>query len=95
MTECKSCKTKVSDATKFCPECGKPIPKPEPKLEQNVKPMPTIMTVQQVAEFLKVSKPTVYLLIREHNLPWFPIGQCKRFITDEIIQWAKTRQAAV
>ena len=93
--ECKSCKTKVQNSTKFCPECGKPIPKEEPKPVEikPTPPTPAIMTIQQLAEFLNVSKPTVYYLIKENGLPWFPIGQHKRFITEEVIQWAKTKQA--
>lgn len=81
------------DIPKFCPHCGKPVPKVEPPfMASEAKPPPTIMTVQEIASFLHISKPTVYQLIKEGGLPWFALGQHKRFITEEVIQWAKSQQ---
>ena len=88
---CKHCKTIISEKAKFCPECGKPVPKPEPKPEPQTEQAPPIMSVKQIASFLGISNPTVYRLIRE-GMPWFPVGGHKRFIRDEVVQWAKSRQ---
>lgn len=86
---CQHCKTVLSANAKFCPQCGKPVPKPEP--EPREEQAPPIMSIKQVAEFLGISSPTVYRLIRE-GMPWFAVASHKRFIRDEIIHWAKARQ---
>jgi excisionase family DNA binding protein len=91
---CKECNAKLSAANKFCPECGNPVPKEEPKV-QEIKQFPPIMTLNQAAEFLGVSKCHMYSLIKKDGLPWFPLGASKRFITDELISWAKKRSKGV
>lgn len=88
---CKYCNASISQNVKFCPECGKASPMPDPKPEIQVQIVPPIMTIQELAKFLRISKPTVYQLIRE-GMPWFPICGHKRFLTDEILLWAKSRQ---
>ncbi|WP_373325677.1 helix-turn-helix domain-containing protein [Sporomusa paucivorans] len=91
---CPECRTELTPETKFCPECGKPAPKPEPVYPkvQEPKQFPPIMNIQQVSEFLCISKCHIYRLIKNEGLPCFPVGQHKRFITEEIMQWAKSRQ---
>lgn len=92
---CKGCNAKLSEAHKFCPECGKPVPKEVPKVQivQEVKQFPPILTIDLAAEFLKVSKCHIYTLIDYEGLPWFPLGpgNRKRFLTDELLSWAKNR----
>ncbi|CVK17539.1 helix-turn-helix domain-containing protein [Sporomusa sphaeroides] len=91
---CLECRTELTTKAKFCPECGKPAPKPEPiqPKAQEQKQFPPIMNIEQVAEFLCISKCHVYRLIKNEGLPYFPVSQHKRFIADEIMQWAKSRQ---
>jgi excisionase family DNA binding protein len=88
---CKYCNADIPENVKFCPECGKASPMPDPEPEPQVQFIPPIMTIEEVAKFLKVSKPTVYNLIRK-GMPWFPVGGHRRFITDEIVEWAKQIQ---
>ena len=84
---CEHCHKQVPEA-KFCFECGKPLPKKEPE----IKSYPPIMTISQTAEFLSVSKSTLYRMIREDGLPWFGIGSHKRIIFDELMAWSKSKQ---
>jgi excisionase family DNA binding protein len=46
-----------------------------------------IMTVSEVAEYLRVDKVTIYKLIREHRLPAFKIGSDWRFDKDAVEKW--------
>ena len=87
---CKECNAKLSAANKFCPECGKPVPKEIPKV-QEIKQFPPILTLGQAVEFLNISRCHIYTLIKNEGLPWFPMGTRKRFITDELLLWAKNR----
>jgi excisionase family DNA binding protein len=42
------------------------------------------MTVKEVADFLRVSRQTVYTMVREGKLPHFRIGNKVRFKRSEI-----------
>lgn len=47
-----------------------------------------VLTVQEVAEFLKVTSKTVYSLVREGELPAFRVGRvlrCRRVDVDSFI----------
>jgi predicted DNA-binding transcriptional regulator AlpA len=89
--ECVGCKTRVEEKTKFCPECGKQIPKIEIAPENKTKGI-LFATLEQISDILQISKPTTYKLIENDNLPWFPIGRDKRFIVPEVLRWAINRQ---
>lgn len=92
--ECKKCGTALTINSKFCTECGTPVPKQEEKKVQEKKEFPPILTINQAAEFLSVSRCQIYKLIDFEGLPWFPLGpgSRKRFLTDELILWSKNRQ---
>ena len=47
-----------------------------------------VMTVADVAEYLKVSKPTVYRLAKEGIIPSGRIGSLWRFNRQNIEEWA-------
>jgi len=87
--QCTQCKSDIPQDAKFCSRCGTaaPIQVPEPKQ------IPPIMNVEEAMEFLRVSRATFYQLlsIEKDPLPYFNIGARKRFITDEILEWAKRR----
>ncbi len=44
-----------------------------------------IMTVEEVAEFLKLSKITIYKLVKKGQLPGFRVGNSWRFRKDKIL----------
>lgn len=54
----------------------------------------TIMTVREVAEYLRLSQAKVYRLAREGGLPVFRIGKAWRFRKDLLDEWL-VRQSAV
>lgn len=45
-----------------------------------------IMTVEEVAEFLKLSKITIYKLVKKGHLPGFRVGNSWRFRKDKILE---------
>ena len=45
-----------------------------------------IMTVGEVAEFLKLSKITIYKLVKKGQLPGFRVGNSWRFRKDRILE---------
>ena len=87
--QCLKCQNQLSQNTKFCPECGTEAPKPV--VVEAVKQYPPILNVQLASELLTISRAQLYILIRDDQLPWFPMGSRKAFITDELLAWAKRR----
>ena len=45
-----------------------------------------IMTVEEVAAFLKLSKITVYKLVKKGQIPGFRVGNSWRFRKDKILE---------
>ncbi len=45
-----------------------------------------IMTVEEVAAYLKLSKITVYKLVKKGQLPGFRVGNSWRFRKDKIME---------
>jgi excisionase family DNA binding protein len=51
-----------------------------------------LLTVQQCAELLAVSRPTLYRLVRDHGLPVIrPTGNDMRFRPEDIERWLDSR----
>ena len=48
-----------------------------------------IMTIREVAEFLKLTEKTTYRLVSDGTLPGFKVGGSWRFKRDEINHWIK------
>ncbi|MCP4714527.1 MAG: helix-turn-helix domain-containing protein [Deltaproteobacteria bacterium] len=44
-----------------------------------------ILTVEEVAEFLKLSKITIYKLVKKGQIPGFRVGNSWRFRKDKIL----------
>ena len=55
------------------------------KASQNVDPV--LWTVQEVAEYLRVSEAKVYRLIKEQHLPVMRVGKTWRFRQDRLHEW--------
>ncbi|MBI4970393.1 MAG: helix-turn-helix domain-containing protein [Candidatus Omnitrophica bacterium] len=49
--------------------------------------MNTIMTMDEVSEYLKTSKYTVYRMIKEKSIPASRVGGQWRFQRNQIDQW--------
>ncbi|MBE7444804.1 MAG: helix-turn-helix domain-containing protein [Planctomycetia bacterium] len=52
---------------------------------------PNIMTIKQVAEYLKVSSRTIYKLVKEGSIPTFKIMNMWRFEQSQIDQWIQKK----
>lgn len=55
-----------------------------------------ILTIREVAEYLRITEKTAYRLASEHKIPGFKVGGSWRFRRAEIDAWIKedTRQRA-
>jgi len=50
-----------------------------------------LLTVDGAAEFLSLSKPTIYRKISERSIPFHKIGGRNYFISNELIKFIKER----
>lgn len=50
----------------------------------------SVMTVKEVADYLRVNQRTVYRLAVERRLPGFKVGAIWRFKRDDIDHWIGT-----
>lgn len=55
---------------------------------------PTIMTLEEVARFLRLNKSTIYRMAREGTLPAWKLGNVWRFKKDAIEDWITNSQRA-
>jgi excisionase family DNA binding protein len=46
-----------------------------------------LLTVREVAQYLRVHQTTVYRLLKQHKLPAFQVGSDWRFNREEIQRW--------
>ena len=51
-----------------------------------------ILTVEEVAEYLKLAKKTVYKMAVEKKIPAFRVGKFWRFRKTEIDEWIKSNR---
>ena len=49
--------------------------------------MNTVMTLEEVAEFLRVHPSTIYRLLKRHGIPAFKMGADWRFNRESIEKW--------
>jgi excisionase family DNA binding protein len=56
--------------------------------------MEKLLTVQECADLLHLSKPTIYRLVKEEGLPWVrPTGADMRFRPEQVEAWLESRGA--
>ena len=55
---------------------------------------PTIMTLEEVARFLRLNKSTIYRMAREGSLPAWKLGNVWRFKKEAIEDWIASSQRA-
>jgi len=51
-----------------------------------------ILTLKEVAEYLKLAEKTAYRLAAEGKIPGFKVGGSWRFRSNDINQWIETQQ---
>jgi excisionase family DNA binding protein len=54
--------------------------------------MPPLLTVAEVARYLRVHPTTIYRLLRQKRIPAFRVANDWRFNTEEIDRWIKVQQ---
>jgi excisionase family DNA binding protein len=52
-----------------------------------------ILTIREVAEFLKLTEKTVYRLVSEDKLPGFKVGGSWRFAREDLVKWIASQKA--
>ena len=53
--------------------------------------MSEILTVQEVCEYLRITKPTLYRYVRRGDLPGFKMGKMWKFDRQAIDNWVKAK----
>lgn len=53
-----------------------------------------ILTIREVAEYLKLAEKTVYRIVAEGKIPGFKVGGAWRFRKDEILRWIADQEQA-
>lgn len=56
--------------------------------------MPQVMTLSDVAEYLRCHPSTVYRLLKEKRIPAFRVGTDWRFTREAIDDWMRNRMDA-
>ena len=52
---------------------------------------PVIFTLEEAADFLKVSQRTLWGLANDRKLPFFRVGSQLRFQQDSLLEWAESQ----
>jgi excisionase family DNA binding protein len=60
-------------------------------MTQTEKTPNQILTVEEVAEYLKVHASTIYKLLKRREIPAFRVGADWRFHAVQIEEWVKSR----
>ena len=55
-------------------------------------PIEEILTIREVADYLKVTQRTLYRLVQEGKLPAFKVGNSWRFRREDLNQWISGQQ---
>ncbi len=53
-------------------------------MTEDTKPLDEVMTIQEVADYLKVTRQTVYKLLNNGDLKAFKIGRSTRILRSEL-----------
>lgn len=51
--------------------------------------MDTIMTIDEVARFMRLHRTTIYRLLRTNDIPAFRVGKTWRFSLKAVEEWMK------
>lgn len=94
---CPRCETEGTPGSRYCQYCGTKLKFQrfnlrESEKQPNIKQFPPVLTVKETAELLRISRSTVYELIKQGEIPFFQIGNKKRFRTEQVLNWAAERE---
>ncbi len=68
---------------------------PRPAKEGKGASSPTVMTVEEVARYVRLHPSTIYRLAREGILPGVKVGSQWRFNKERIEQWMVAQESAL
>ena len=51
-----------------------------------------VLTVRELAEYLRANRATIYRLVRAHQIPAFRIGSDWRFNREHIDEWRRAQE---
>lgn len=54
---------------------------------RKISDLPDVLTAQEVADFLQISKEHVYAMIRREEIPFFKLGRLVRIPKQDFIKW--------
>jgi excisionase family DNA binding protein len=57
--------------------------------------MPTLYTPQQVAEYLKVSRGTIYSLVSRHEIQSLKVGRGRRFTAQQVKDYVANKRQVI
>jgi excisionase family DNA binding protein len=60
----------------------------------DIKMTDEILTLKEVADYLKLAEKTAYRLAAESKLPGFKVGGSWRFKKEDILQWIEDKKAS-
>ncbi|ACV64387.1 excision promoter, Xis [Desulfofarcimen acetoxidans DSM 771] len=92
--KCK-CGTELAESIKFCPECGKKVEKPKPipqSAETVIMQLQPLLTFNEATKLLRICRNTLYSLIEKGEIPFVVIGNRKKFLTKELLEWVASKQ---
>jgi excisionase family DNA binding protein len=52
---------------------------------------PTLMTMQEVSDYLRVTRSTIHRMLKRNQIPAFRIGRHWRFNLEEINKWCASQ----
>lgn len=53
---------------------------------------PKLLTIDEVAEMFRVSKPTVYRMVESRLIPFYKISRAIRFSEDDVIAYLESQR---
>jgi excisionase family DNA binding protein len=57
--------------------------------------LPTLYTPQQVAEYLKVSRGTIYSLVSRHEIQSLKVGRGRRFTAQQVKDYVADKRQVI
>ena len=63
------------------------------RIESNHRSDIEVMTAQEVADLLRVSRWSVYEMVKRHDIPFFKVGRSVRFDRNSIEVWMNEKAA--
>lgn len=59
------------------------------RIESNHRSDIEVMTAQEVADLLRVSRWSVYEMVKRHDIPFFKVGRSVRFDRGDVGEWLR------